>query len=60
MKDQSWNKVSLYFLHAYSLWDVDPKTWYAEIINPHDTVQKRYWIKVDDIARYFMSCTTTG
>ena len=46
-------KFKLYMNHAYSLWEVDERKQMVEIINPHDTANKRFWITFQEIEKYF-------
>jgi len=35
--DYYWNNISLFFNHAYSVYDFDLKNWWVDIVNPHDS-----------------------
>lgn len=59
IKDIYWVYQSFNFQHAYNIWEYDIKAWWLEVVNPHDTVNKRFKISIDDMVKFFYELTIT-
>lgn len=60
VEDINWVIRDFNFQHAYSIWKYNLEKWWMEIINPHNTGDKRYKISLENIFKYFWDMVITS